>query len=162
MKYSYLILLLFLSSCNSYKISKTVSSTDFTAEEQPYYEEFTGGAAGTVTGVTLYFPTSIIEGHQLIAVYFQGLENNRAKFTSVNKQMLVSRFNFPGTRDNSSLDPKDEYGNEPPKLEKLPFELLNNEAVIAYDVDGKIKYTKLQNITQKESIAYPSVPQQQK
>jgi hypothetical protein len=108
----------------------------------------------------LYFPTSIIEGHQLIAVYFQGLENNRAKFTSINKQMLVSRFNFPGTRDKSSLDPKDEYGNEPPKLEKLPFELSNNEAVIAYDVDGKTKYTKLQNITKKENIAYPSAPPQ--
>lgn len=160
MKYFILLIAIIFSSCSSQKISKTFSSADFKIDEQPYYEEWTGGAPGSGSGVTLYFPTSIIEGHQLESVYFHGMENHIANFTSNDKQMLVTRFKFPNTDIEMNLDPKEEYGNEAPKIEGLPIKLLKNEAVIAFEVDGKTKLVKLENIPQKESIAYPSAPPQ--
>jgi hypothetical protein len=160
MKYFTLFIAIILSSCSSQKISKTLSSTDFKVGEQPYYEEWTGGAPGSGSGVTLYFPASIIEGHQLESVYFRGMENNVASFTSNDKQMLVTRFSFPNTDREMSLDPKNEYGNEAPQMEGLPIKLLKDEAVIAFEVDGKTKLVKLEGITQKESIAFPGAPPQ--
>lgn len=41
-------------------------------------------------------------------------------------------------------DPKKEYGNTPPKIEKTPFELKENEAVISYKVDGETRYYKIE------------------
>jgi hypothetical protein len=160
MKYLTLLIAIIFSSCSSQKISKTFSSTDFKVGEQPYYQEWTGGAPGSGSGVTLYFPTSVIEGHQLESVYFRGMENHSASFTSNDKQMLVTRFSFPNTDREMSLDPKNEYGNQAPQMEGLPIKLLKNEAVIAFEVDGKTKLVKLENITQKERIAYPSAPPQ--
>ena len=40
----------------------------------------------------------------------------------------------------------------------FPFELLNDEAVISYLENDIMKYLKLTNISQKESIPYPSAP----
>ena len=38
----------------------------------------------------------------------------------------------------------------------FPFDLEDNEAVISYQNNGEIRYLKIVNISQKESIAYPS------
>jgi hypothetical protein len=65
-----------------------------------------------------------------------------------------------GTPGERNLDPKNEYGNKAPQLEDVPFKLLNNQAVIAFDVDGGTQYVKLVHITQRETIAYPSAPPQ--
>ncbi len=158
MRYSILIIAIMLTSCNSQKISKTISSKEFQLEEQPYYEEWSGGAPGSGSGVTLYFPTSVIEGHTLKAIYFQGMENNIANFISNDKQMLVSRFKYPYTDLNMSENNGNEYGNEPPQLEDIPFKLMDNQAVIAFEAKGKLTYIQLNNIVQKESIAFPSAP----
>jgi hypothetical protein len=45
-------------------------------------------------------------------------------------------------------------------MEGLPIKLLKDEAVIAFEVDGKTKLVKLEGITQKESIAFPGAPPQ--
>jgi len=137
-----------------------MSSTDFKTAEQPYFESWTGGAPGSGSGLTLYFPSSILEGHSLQAVYFQGMQNTRASFTSTDKQMLVTRFQLVGTPGERNLDPKNEYGNKAPQLEDVPFKLLKNQAVIAFDLDGGTQYVKLVHITQRETIAYPSAPPQ--
>ena len=135
-----------------------MSIDDFNTAEQPYFEEWSGGAPGSGNGVTLYFPASILEGHTLAAVYFRGMENNIARFIANDKEMLISRFTYPSTAYNMSADSKQEYGNSVPNFEEIPFKLLNNQAVIAFEVDGKTKYVKLENISQKETIAYPSAP----
>jgi hypothetical protein len=160
MKYLYLFAIILLSSCSSQKISKTMSTDDFNSAEQPYFEEWSGGAPGSGNGVTLYFPTSILEGHTLAAVYFRGMENNIARFIANDKRMLISRFTYPSVAYNMNADSKKEYGNSVPNYEEIPFELLNNQAVIAFEANGKMQYVKLENITQKETIAYPSAPPQ--
>lgn len=158
MKYNALLLLLFLTSCGSKKITDTISSSQFETTEQPYFEEWSGGAPGSSNGVTLYFPTSILEGHTLAAVYFRGMENNVARFIANDKTMLISRFTYPSVVYNMNADMKEEYGNTVPNYEEIPFELKNNQAVIAFEANGKMKYVKLENITQKQTIAYPSAP----
>lgn len=45
-------------------------------------------------------------------------------------------------------DPKKEYGNTPPVVEKIPFNLKNNEAVVSYTIEGIIKFYKIK-ITNK-------------
>jgi hypothetical protein len=160
MKYLTLCIAIIFSSCSSQKIFKTLSSADFKTAEQPYFESWTGGAPGSGSGVTLYFPSSILEGHSLQAVYFQGMENAGPSLTSTDKQMLVTRFQLVTTPDERNLDPKNEYGNEAPPLEDSPFKLLKNQAVIAFDLDGATQYVKLVHITQRETIVYPSAPPQ--
>ena len=41
-------------------------------------------------------------------------------------------------------------------LEKFPFKLENNEAVLSYEYNNKMHYYKIANIEEKEMIAYPS------
>ncbi|AGC76667.1 membrane or secreted protein [Nonlabens dokdonensis DSW-6] len=137
-----------------------MSTDDFNTAEQPYFEEWSGGAPGSGNGATLYFPLSILEGHTLAAVYFRGMENNVARFISNDKKMLISRFMYPSVAYNMSADPKEEYGNTVPNYEEIPFELKNDQAVIAFEANGKMKYVKLENLTQKETVAYPSAPPQ--
>lgn len=160
MKYFILFLAAILTSCSSKKISKTFSSQDFSVEQQPYYEEWSGGAPGSGSGVTLYFPTSVMEGHTLQAIYFQGMENNIANFISNDKKMLVTRFRYSSSITNMSSDSKEEFGNEAPQLDTIPFQLLDDQAVIAFQADGKLKFVQLNNIIKKESIAFPSAPAQ--
>jgi len=58
-----------------------------------------------------------------------------------------------------SNDPNAEFGNEMPEIsQKIPFVLKDNECVISYK-DGKTtKYFKVDNITEKDLIPYPSAP----
>jgi hypothetical protein len=160
MKYLILFISLILSSCSSQKIHKTLSSKDFTAADQSYFESWTGGATESISGVTLYFPSSILEGRALQAVYFRGMKHAGPSFTSTDKQMLITRFQFVRTPDERNLDPRNEYGNRGLPLEAFPFKLLKNQAVFACDVDGGTQYVKLVHITQRETIAYPTAPPQ--
>lgn len=49
-----------------------------------------------------------------------------------------------------SSDPKEEYGNRlPVKLEKLPFDLEDNEAILVFTRDGQVNYFKLEGIKER-------------
>lgn len=60
---------------------------------------------------------------------------------------------------NMSKDPNDEYGNKPPKKEKFPFELEEDEAVVKFARDGKYTYTKIKGIEMRSAQDLPSRPQ---
>ncbi|WP_405378606.1 hypothetical protein [Nonlabens sp. Asnod3-A02] len=160
MKYLIICIAIVLSSCSSQKINETMMASDFQTGLEPYYQSWSGGAPGSSSGVSLYFPASILEGNQFLAVYFRGMEKKIASFTSNNKKMLVTRFDSPQRDREMSLDPKKEYGNESPSLENLPFQLNNDQAIVAFLKNGKTIYVKLDGIDQKETIAYPSAPPQ--
>lgn len=56
-----------------------------------------------------------------------------------------------------SGDSKDEFKNEAPLIvEKIPFELEENECVIGYVRQGEKRYFKLGTLPEKEMEAYPS------
>ncbi|MBF4986571.1 hypothetical protein FNJ87_20405, partial [Nonlabens mediterrranea] len=59
------------------------------------------------------------------------------------------------------LDSKKEAQNEAPTLDKFPFELKNNEAVIALKEinSDSISYVKLLDIQERSQLDMPSMPQ---
>lgn len=160
MKYLIICLGIVLSSCSSQKINKNMATSDFKTDLEPHFQIWSAGAPGSGSGVSLYFPASILEGNEFVAAYFRGMEKKTASFTSNNKKMLVTRFDLPRIDREMSLDPKKEYGNKSPYLENVPFQLNKDQAVIAFLKNGKTMYVKLDGIDQKETMAYPSAPPQ--
>lgn len=73
-----------------------------------------------------------------------------------NNTVLSGFFNTSTIRNKKDLqmhrDGTKEYGNEPLKTEKFPFELKENEAVISYTQENKLKYVKVTNIKKRQSI----------
>ena len=56
-------------------------------------------------------------------------------------------------------EPYGEYGNIAPVIpKKIPFDLKPSECVISYRVNESIQYFKIENITEKRMISYPSPP----
>jgi hypothetical protein len=158
MKYLLLILSFGLMSCGSQKINKTQPAADFSKENRPYAQTWSGGAPGSGRGVNLYLPASIITGGTLQAVYFRGQSSTSLTFTDNLKNMTVTKFTFPEKEDRiMSSDPKDELGNEAPELKEFPFPLADSEAVIAVDKDGATQYIKITGIEDRENIPYPSM-----
>ncbi len=47
-----------------------------------------------------------------------------------------------------------EYGNQPINIEKIPFELSDNEALVVYTINGENFYYKVKDMEQKESVSY--------
>ena len=56
-----------------------------------------------------------------------------------------------------NLDPKKELKNKIPKQNTFPFKLKENEAVLSYHLEGKIRYFKIKNLTAQDSNAYPKI-----
>ncbi len=164
MKALYIILALAISSCGAQKMEQTYKNTDFSKSQQAYAQQWTGGAPGSGSGVTLYFPTAITTGYEVEAIYFRNSINKTISYTADDRMTMVSRFrtDFNNRKDmNMHVDPKKEMQNEAPSLEKFPFELKDDEAVIALKKTNsdKITYVKLTNIEERSQLAMPSVPQ---
>jgi hypothetical protein len=110
-----------------------------------------GGGAGTNVHITL---ESIEEGVTLDKIYFR-------RKSELLTQMIGSPTTFTGyfksekNRDVIMHDnPVKEANNTPP--DPFPFQLGENEAVIAYTVNKSSKFFKVSNIVEKEIIAYPA------
>ncbi|MGJ8683897.1 MAG: hypothetical protein ACSHWW_04700 [Nonlabens sp.] len=164
MKALYIILALAISSCGAQKMEQTYKNTDFPKSQQPYAQQWTGGAPGSGSGITLYFPTEVTTGYDLVAVYFRNSINKNVSYTADDRLMMVSRFrtDFNNRKDViMDLDSKNEMQNEAPDLEKFPFELKDDEAIIALKKPNseKITYVKLINIEERSQLALPSMPQ---
>lgn len=95
--------------------------------------------------LTLYLPVNAIQTEivSLDSVYFRSRKaplnlvegNYIAEFRTGKQDMIMSS------------DPKDEYGNKlPVKLEKPPFDLDDDEAILVFTKDGQVQYFKLEGI----------------
>ncbi|MFP2997955.1 hypothetical protein ABN763_18735 [Spongiivirga sp. MCCC 1A20706] len=146
------------SQCGGYKLEKKAPMTMDVSCQQ-----YTGGQPGS-GGLNIYFvlPDKLEQNVRLDSVYFRGRLaklsfQDKTKYGSTNSQYLAS---FPQIKKPdiiSSANPADEVGNKPPKaMPKIPFELEKDQCVISYQVDGKTKYYKIDNIKEKEMLIYPS------
>lgn len=134
--------------------------------QQAYYTTWVGGTKGAGSGLNLYIPVIETEDVEieLDSVYFRG---KRAKLQTKPQDDNL-HIGYFRTSDNSgkvpdlimSSDPKEEYGNEPPEIiEKFPFDLEENQAVISFRKNGKKGYYKV-DVVEKEDygdrkIKYP-------
>ena len=145
------ISLLTFSQCKSTKVGLQ-EKTPFTIVNS-FYQEWIGGIPN-VSGATVQITVDNTEAKATpLYVYFK---DSKAK-VSDQGSLWVGNFSNKKEKDiNMSSDPKEEFGNTPPQIEKLPFKITQDEAVISYTYKGKINYFKLTHLTKKETISYPA------
>lgn len=126
-----------------------------------YYQGWVAGVRGGGSGTDLYISKSVVGNKQLVTAYFK---EKVIDFDTTTKEsnMYIARFKGKANQaydTNMEAEAINEYGNKIP-LDKVefPFKLGPNEAVVSYLENKKIKYLKLINISNKESLAYPSAP----
>ncbi len=123
---------------------------------QVYYTTWTGGVKAAGSGYNLFISVAKDAEIVLDSAFFRG---RRAVVTKEINQpnLYVARFKIPSTEGKEPdlvmhSDPRMEYGNKPPViLEKIPFELEADEAVLRYTKNGKVKYFKISNLDKRET-----------
>ena len=120
------------------------------------FEHYTGGipgASGSWVRIN-YEATAKVDFQD---IYFQG-KKTKVEIQKVGKKTFASgHFNTSSTKSKADLvlhqNGKEEYGNQVPK-QKTPFELKENEAVLSYKENGKIKYIKVENLKKAKPKFY--------
>ncbi len=144
--------LLFIS-CSAQKNVKTLPF----ATDEVYFQRWIGGQRLTGGGTEFYikFKEPFSVNFFLKKVYFQGKEAPLEK-----KDETVYTANFVQRPKDSDLildqNPANEYGNTAPEISKPKFKLIDNEAILEFEINKKIKFYKISNIKEKELLAYPS------
>ncbi len=134
------------------------------AIDEYYFQEWVAGARGAGSGIN--FTVALKEVPTTITmkdIYFRNMKTELQQgkqAPSVFTGYFKTNLNEPMDLT-MNADPKKEYGNEAPKLDKkdMPFELQDNEAVISCEEDGKIEYYKLLNVQIRPSKMPAMKPQ---
>ncbi|TYP76311.1 hypothetical protein [Aquimarina intermedia] len=141
------ILLLFLTTgCASIN---TMDQTPPISLSDAYYQELFPNKETVGQGYTIVFPSNEIEAITISHLYFKGKKIDLQYDLST--KAYIGRYMFPKKEELiMSSDPKKEFGNQLPIIEKkIPFDLQKNEAVLAYEKDGKMLYFKIDNLPKK-------------
>jgi hypothetical protein len=116
-----------------------------------YFQNQVAGAEGGSSGFMLYIEVNSTSDIQLEYAYFKGKKIELEHKTS--ELVYVGRHTYPSRKQDliMSDDPRDEFKNQLLAVEKKPpFELKNNECIVAYTKKGKKRYFKLNNVPEKE------------
>ena len=155
------IIMISFSQCSS---AQKLQSKALVKFGQAYYQNWVAGVQGGGSGIDIFIPVEQKTSREIIkldSVYFRG------KVTKLERKpntasLFIGRFTSEKYQKKDiimSSNPKDEYGNEAPKLKvKIPFELKENECVVSYIEDNKVKYFKIENVMEKQTLYYPSTP----
>jgi hypothetical protein len=137
--------------CSSQKQISTKSPQKI---ESAYYQGWIAGQEMGGRGVNMFlkFENQVDAKFELKKMYFQDKVTN---LESSNSTLFVARFFEKSPNQNLISD-----GNNEPTTQKiipkLCVGLKPNQAIIEYSEDNQIKYFKLENIEEKELLAYPS------
>jgi hypothetical protein len=122
-----------------------------------YFERWVSGMAQGPSGTTLFIEVKD-DNVKLDSVYFRG-QGTKLEVDKSSNLRYIGKFTSKSTEKIDrimSSDPKQEYGNKPPKMPvKIPFDLAASECVVSYKINGKTKYFKLIDIAEKESNDHP-------
>lgn len=145
-----LFTLMSLSNCAN---GKKLQEEAPVALQEAYYLLHRAQDESNATRLNLYIPTGDLGQNEieLDSVYFRG--RSAELVSNANPAGYVAYFEISG-KDRDlvmHVDPKEEFGNKAPILEKIPFELKNDEAVVVYTHNGKKAYFKIDNITERAS-----------
>ena len=126
---------------------------------QAYYQKWIAGVQGGGAGINLFIPVDELpENIQLEKVFFQKMAAPIKKETDT---LWVARFVTNVNRERDivmSNNPIEEAVNTPQEQGNFPFRLEDTEAGLSYRQDGVLKYSKILNLKEKTSVAYPSAP----
>ena len=160
---NYLSVILFsfslFTNCSSAQKLQANAPLNFGAAE---FQTWVAGVKGGGSGINLYIP--VLEASEtnikLDSVYFRGKvatlellqdESNTyvARFKGEFNQIVAISINtdksLEGDGKNSEI------------VQKIPFDLKDSECVISYKKGGEIQYFKIENISEKPPVHYPSV-----
>jgi hypothetical protein len=154
------IIMFSFSQCSSQKKLQQKSPVQL---KEVYCQSWVAGVKGGGSGMNIFIPVETITDKdiELDHVFFRG---KASKLTTKpqNKTLYIGRFkNTANSKQDivMSSDAKQEYGNKMPEAtEEIPFELKDDECVVSYKVGSKTKYFKIENVVEKQSIPYPSAP----
>lgn len=152
----FLFILMTTYSCNN---TKPILEEDppFLISEATFQKWFGGTQnAGGGIQLTLIF-SKISEGVDVEKVYFRGKSENLKQDHQNSKSFVATFVDKPKQDiilDRNSIK---EMDNPKPSITvKSPFDLEANQAVIQYQVQSKTFYYKMNNVTEKEAVSYPS------
>ncbi|MFC5047704.1 hypothetical protein ACFSTE_05785 [Aquimarina hainanensis] len=123
-----------------------------------YFQKWYSGVAQGGSGFTVYIPVEEETKIVLQTAYFKERKIALQKEGTI----YVGRYTYPETRKDliMSDDPKKEFGNQLPVIEeKSPFTLKYNECIVSYKDGNKEGFFKINNLEEKDFIAYPSAKQ---
>ena len=162
-KYIFPILLLIgFASCSSQQTTMKLQEKSPFAVLSSYSQQWTSGQEGGGSGLNVYMTIKNLNKKEITLkdFYFRGKTTTIEDNSTNNNGLYVARYLKPAEKETIlHSDHQKEAGNEPPKLQpKFPVELKNNEGIISYEENGKLKYFKLENIFYRFPIYYPSAP----
>ena len=140
-KYIILIMALGLFSCSSQKKLQTQTPFELgTATCQ----EYIGDMENSEKGLSLKIPVTMdnANGLEMKEIYFRG------------KQAMVSMEKIDGANYAMAKIPNSKGGSP----ETIALELDATEAVLSYTQNGKLKYTKVTGIKDKQPLIYKGKP----
>ncbi|MCX2681192.1 hypothetical protein OOZ15_14665 [Galbibacter sp. EGI 63066] len=125
-------------------------------------EPWTAGAEKEQEGENIFLPVSNGKEIVLDSLFYKGKVVKLEKIQRDNYLVYIGRFSKADTKYDDLImhaDPKEEFGNKPPKLnKKIPFELKEGEAVVSYIEDGKTKYYKVKSMRPATPVHYEKAP----
>lgn len=147
--YSILVVILSIQNC-----SNQIQDKFPIPIKEVYYQNWVGGVQGGGSGTVFYieFKKDLPKTLLLKQLYF------KEGVVSANKVSDKEfSFSFTGT-SNWNRGAETEISDVPqPKPVVPPLSIKEDEAILEYLYNGKIKYFKFTNVKQKEILAYPSV-----
>ena len=157
MKTIILFLVIFLTqNCNP-KTTTIEPQEKIPAEiMEVYFQKWVGGQEQTGSGIDFHiqFKIALPKDVELKKVFFQ---NNEAAFEAEDATTFTARLNQKPKSDIiMDADSKKEYGNKAPEIENKKPNIQSNEAILEFVKNGKVIKVKIQNIKEKELLAYPT------
>ncbi len=101
--------------------------------------------------LTLHIPVITIQTNRvnLVGVYFRDKKSDLFKSPD-SPGVYIAKFAMGKPDMIMSSDPKEEYGNKmPQKMEKMNFDLEDDEAILIFTQNSKMKYYKLTGVKER-------------
>lgn len=148
---SLIALFLSLTFCSS---QKEITTKPPQKIESVYYQGWIAGQelGGRGINVFLKFETQLDTKFVLKKMYFQ---NRVINLESSNSILFVARF-FENSPNPNLISNENIQSTIQKTIPKLCIGLKPNQAIVEYTEDNTTQYFKLENIEEKELIAYPS------
>ncbi|MEZ4857300.1 MAG: hypothetical protein R2781_00645 [Flavobacteriaceae bacterium] len=123
--------------------------------QSAYFQKWIAGVQGGGSGTNVHITLGNTNEEILINDIFFGDKVAKATQDPNNSESYHANFLNENNRDLiMDSNPIKESENLP--IEKSPFTLESNEAVVSYTFKGEIQYYKIPNLEEKPLLAYPS------
>ncbi|TXD50580.1 MULTISPECIES: hypothetical protein [unclassified Polaribacter] len=124
------------------------------------HQYWVGGQPG-IKGVNIIIGYSSKKKIEFDSIFFdKRVANLQSKNSETETETLVVGYFIVNERKEMILDenPVKEFQNPIPIIKKFPFQLKEDEAVISYKIQGKIKYFKIVSVKKEKELNFPSLP----